>query len=527
VAVRRPASTSALPVAVALSLALLAGCSRCGKPAGGPPPERFVPAASAGVVLVPVMAEASRQAEALLGAVVARPGGADLAAVRTATGMQLGFDLLDPRSLELAGFDPKRGLAIAEVEARPGEPGTPLLVLPVGDEKRLEALVTRLATDRLGAVDHAEERAEGSTLVVWRRAPGEPPVLAQAPVPGSLLVAIGPSSPAVVRAALALDPALSVAGSPAWKRGRAALGDGLPLMMWVPRDAPALASLPRNDGAALGIAAGATGVKVVVAGLLGPQESRLRPLAGTGDGSTRPSPLDPATVVAWRISADPSALFRTAVEARLVPGLPELQALVDQLAPGADVGFGVAPGATLGSALSPKALQDPLRLVKVEAVWSLKDPKAFIAACDRLVEGPGLHPGSGAWRLTRGKAEVAWRVQGSQVALAAGAPGGLAPLLARAAGRAAGFDGPGVATALAGGLGGVVVHGDNLVAALRALPPEAFGSGPDAVVARSMSEKAVDSLGRGAMTSLRADLPEGAIRLTLDLKLGTPAPATP
>jgi hypothetical protein len=479
------------------------------------------------VVLVPVVADASSQAAALLGALVARPGGGDLAMFRTGLAVQLGFDLLDPRSLELAGLDVKRGLAIAELEARPGEPGTPLLVLPVGDASRLESQVTRLATDRLGAVDRSEENANGKPFSVWRRAPGEPPLLAQALVEGSLLVGIGPSSPAVIRAALLLDPALSVQESPTWKRGRAALGDGLPLMLWMPRDAPALASLPRNDGAGLGLSASATGVRLVVAGLLGAQESRLRPLAGPGDAPARPSPLAPETVVAWRISADPSALLKLAVEARLLPGIPQVQALVDQLAPGADVGFSVARSATLSGALSGRALEDPLRLTSVEAVVGLKDHKAFIAACDQVVEGPGLRPGSGRWRMVRGQAAMEWRVEGTRVVFHAGAPGGLDPLAARAAGQAPGFDGPGVGAALSGGLGGVVIHGDNLVAALRALPPAAFGSGPDAVVGRSMAEKAIDALGRGAMAALRADLPPGALKLTLDLKLGTQGPPAP
>jgi hypothetical protein len=521
--VRRLASIPSLVVI----LAFLAGCSRCGKPAAGPPPERFVPASNAGAILVPVVAEASRQAGTLLGALVARPGGADLAMLRTGTAIQLGFDLLDPKSLELAGLDVNRGLAIAELEVRPGEPGTPLLVLPVGDASRLQAQVRRLAMDRLGAVDTTEENANGKPFTVWRRAPGEPPLVAMASVEGSLLVAIGPSGPAVLRIALALDPALSLGESPAWKRGRPALGEGLPLVIWLPRDAPALASLPLNDGAALGLSASAAGLKVVVVGLLGPQESRLRPLAAPGDGSTRTSPLAGDTVVGWRISADPAALLRTAVEARLVPGVPEVQAMVDQLVPGIEVGFGLAPWANLGTALSGRALEDPLRIARIEAVAELKNPKVFIAACDQVVAGPGLRPGLGHWRLTRGQSEVEWRVQGNRVALYAGAPGGLDPLLARAAGQVHGFDGPGAATALAGGLGGLVIHGDNLVAALRALPPAAFGSGPDAVVARSMSEKAIEALGRGAMATLRADLPTGALKLTLDLKLGTPTPATP
>jgi hypothetical protein len=110
------------------------------------------------------------------------------------------------------------------------------------------------------------------------------------------------------------------------------------------------------------------------------------------------------------------------------------------------------------------------------------------------------------------------------VVLSAGVAGGLPPLRARLQAGGRGFEPPpGTAGALAGGLGGLVLHGDNLVAALRGLPPSAFGAGPDAVVGRSLVEKVIGSLGQGAALALRADLPAGALKLTLDLKLGAPA----
>jgi len=517
--VRRSNLTPALVV-----LALLSGCARCGAPRTAPSPERFIPATNAGALVLPVLAEASRQAAALHGALAARPGGEELGMMRSGLGLQLTFDVFDPASLEGAGLDVQRGLAIAELATRPGEPGTPLLILPVGDAAKLGAQVTRLAKERLGAGDRGEQAATGSTFTVWRRAAGEPPLLSVAQAEGFMLVAVGPAGPDVLRVVLALDPAVSLAASPSWKRGRAALGDGYPVQLFVPRDAPALVGLPANDGLASGLSASATGVRVAVAALLGPQEVRVRPLAGTGGGSTQPSSLHPDTVLALRLSADPSAALRLAAELRGLPLIEPVGAIAAQLLTPIDVGATPVVTGDLGSLLGGRGLDQPVKLARLEAGAGLKDPAAFTAACDQLMALLGAPAGKGSWKLGGREAELAWTVQGKTVALTAGTAGGLPALLARlkAGGRA--FEPPpGTATSLAGGLGGLVLHGDNLVKSLRALPPSAFGSGPDAVVARSMAEKLAGSLGEGSAAALRADLPEGALKLTLDLQLGRPA----
>jgi hypothetical protein len=517
--VRRSRLASALAV-----LALLSGCSRCGTPRAGPPPERFVPSGTGGALIIPVIAEASRQAAALHGALAARPGGEDLALLRAGLGSQLTFDLLDPESLAGAGLDVRRGLAVAEVVVRPGEPGTPLLVLPIGDAAALEKQVTRLAQERLGAGDRGEAAGGGTRFTVWRRAPGSAPLLSVAQAEGSMLVAIGPSGPEVLRLVLALDPALSLAGSPAWKRARAALGDGAPLLAFVPRDAPALGDLPASDGVGAALSASAAGLRVTVALMLGNREPLLRPLAGTGDGSSLPSRLDPATVVAARLSADPLAALRLAADQRHPPFLEPAAAMAAQLATPLEAGARLAPRADLAALVGGRALAQPLAVVRLEALAGLKDPAAFTVACDRLMAVLGAPAGKGRWTLGGGEAELAWAVQDQAVAFSAGAAGGLPPLLARLRAGGPGFEPPpGTAASLAGGLGGLVLHGDHLVAALRALPPSSFGAGSDAVVGRSLAEKVVGSLGQGSALALRADLPPGAVKLTLDLRLGTPA----
>ncbi len=516
---RRSHLTPALVV-----LALLSGCSRCGSPRVRPPPERFIPSTNAGALVLPVVAEASRQAAAIHAALAARPGGEELGMMRTGLGLQLGFDLLDPASLEGAGLDVKRGLAVAELATRPEEPGTPLLILPIGDAGKLEALVTRLAKDRLGAGDRGEQAATGTSITVWRRAAGDPPLLSVAKAEGLLLVAIGAAGPDVLRVVLALDSAVSLAESPSWKRGRAALGDGFPILFFMPRDSPALLGLPPNDGMSGGLSASATGLRLAVAALLGPQESRVRPLAGTGDGVSQPSSLNPDTVVALRLSADPAAAVRLAAELRGLPFIEPIGAIAAQLVPPVELGATPVLTSDLGGLVGGRALDQPVKLARFEALAGLKDSAAFTVACDQLMALIGAPAGKGSWKLGGGDAELAWSVQGKTVALTAGTAGGLPPLLARLKAGGRGFEPPpGTASSLAGGLGGLVLHGDNLVKSLQALPPTAFGAGPDGVVARSMAEKLAGSLGTGSAVALRADLPDGALKVTLELRLGAVA----
>jgi hypothetical protein len=233
-------------------------------------------------------------------------------------------------------------------------------------------------------------------------------------------------------------------------------------------------------------------------------------------------------VVALRLSADPVAALRLAADQQRLPFIEPVAAMAAQLATPVEAGAVLGSKADLTGLLGMRGLGQALQAARLEAVAGLKDPAAFTVACDQLMALVGAPAGRGTWTLGRGDAELAWAVRGPLVALTAGTAGGLPPLLARLQVGGPAFEPPpGTAGALGGGLGGLVLHGDNLVAALRALPPSAFGAGPDAVVARSLVEKLERSLGQGAAVALRADLPAGALKLTLDLKLGTPTVAPP
>jgi len=531
----RVPSRFALTLAVALAvLSTGAGCNRCGsKPSAGAPAERYVPAGASGAILIPELGELQRQAAALYGTLLAMPGGGDLSALRTGLGAQLGFDPFDPASLEAVGVDPRRGAAMAELSARPGEElGQPLLVLPVSDEGRLRGWVARLARDRLGAAEEGKENANGRPFDVWRRAPGEPSLLAMAVVDGTALLAAGPRGPDAVRAALGLDPALSLEKSPGWQRVRAALGNPLPVEFYLPAGAAVLQRGVTPDGAVLGASATARTLTVTMAGLTGAKDSLVRPLVAGAPAAPGPSALDPDTVLVVRLSASPQAALDLALQgAPEAPAVTDLRALAALLEPGIDLGLSLSPRAELGAALASRGASiDPLRVARLELVATVKDPAVAAPVFDRVAKELRGEARAGRWRVGGPRAELAWTLRGRTLALAGGPSGGLDALVARLAvgsGPVAGARAPGAgpAEAPSGNLGGAALSGDALVKGLKGLPTEAWGTGPDAVVARSLVEKLAAPAGGGGGVTLRADLPPGALRLALTLTLGQPPKA--
>lgn len=528
---RRPSpSTAALPAALLL-LALAAGCSRCGAGrAAGPPADRWVPAQAPAVVLVPKVAEAARQAAALHATLASLPGQYELQALRGAISAQLSVDPFEPASLTAAGLDVEGGAALAELPgAQPGEPGPALLVLPVADQAKLTDLLARLARDRLGAAQQGLENANGRPITVWRRAAGEPAMLAMAVAERSALVSAGPGGPAAVRAALALDPAVSLSQAPGWKRAREALGEGGAALVYAPASGGPLVPGLAAEALAAAISATARSLRVAVAAPLGAAEPRLRPLAPPGPGRAGPSALDPATVAAARLSARPAALLALADEA-LGPGwlAGPLRRGVALLEGPVDVGVALAPRADLGGALAGRALDDPLRVVRVEVVAGLQAGAAPGPILDEVARAGGGAARDGRWRVPAGAGEVAFAVAGQRLLVAAGPADAIDALVARATGQGAPAwkpPTPAAGEALAGGLGGLVLDGGALSRSLQALPPEAYGTGPDAVVARSLAQRAVLPGGQAVTASLRADLPAGALRLALELSLSGPEPA--
>jgi len=531
-----------VPALAALLAAVACGAPGCSVEKGGPPPERFLPEGAAVAVVVPEAGRAARELAALHRTLLGFPGTAGLAGLRAALAAQLGFDPLDPAALAGAGIERRRGAGVALVggDAGEGAASHALLVLPVSDASRLEDLLVRLGRERLGAALRSGETHGAAALSVLRRGEGEPPALTWAFVERTALVAAGPEGPGLVADAAALDPARALAAAPGFAVARRALGSRDAAIAYLPAGAALLRGVAAlREGAALGLSAGEGRLTVRAAIVALERAAALRALPGAGAAGRAALRLSPASALVLRWDGDPAAFGRQLLP--LAPardrawlaarGVDVERDLLPLLAPGAAASFALAPRAAIGS-LSPDLLRaDPLALVAFEAVLPVRDPAAaeeVAARLERALRGAQVRdpdPGSDrppprVHRVATPSGELAWTVDrdGGRVLAAGGPPGRLEALRARLAGDGDGFVPPTETArgAFAGGLGGAALDVPRLVASVRALPPEAFGSGPSSFVLRSMVNRLVDPADRLAAVTARAEIEDAALVLAIE-----------
>jgi hypothetical protein len=240
-----------------------------------------------------------------------------------------------------------------------------------------------------------------------------------------------------------------------------------------------------------------------------------------------------------RLAGDPAPLLRRALAAApsmqgalTRAGLDAERDLLAWLAPGAVAALALAPSfdvAAVSRSARGVVSSDPFRLVLLTAALAVADEAQARAALERLARAaPALGlvatPRAGAsrpgWRFARGALAIDVAIDGRRLLLAGG-PGRLEAALAGGAGRYAAPTADARA-ALAGGATGLVIDLGQLVAAFRALPPTAYGSGPDAFVMRSLAERVIDPAARLVAASARASMtPEGA-RLDLVVEARRP-----
>jgi hypothetical protein len=520
-----------LSVAIALWAAALPGCQGGRR---GPPPERFVPANATAVVIVPETGRAARELAALVETVSGFPGAGGLTTARGALTSQLGFDPLDASALRDAGLEARRGAALALLpqEGAPAARGSALLVLPVSRPPKLEALLARLARDRLGAEVITTEPHGAVRVSVFRRAATAPPALADALLEATALVAQGADGPAVVARAAALAQDAALGAAPAFAAARRAAGKESSVLAWLPAGSPLLGRRAAlADGAGLGMAAGSGHLVARLVVPLGARAPSFERLAGAGAAAPLVARLDPAAPLACRWDGDPAALGRKLSpllaaqdRARLAArGLDAERDLFGVLAPGAAVALSLAPGLDLAGLSSEVLRADPLRVVQFDAVLPVRDAAAARAASDALERSRTRRlPRDRVHRIRTGSGEIAWVVdeERGRIVASGGTPGRLEALLARLRGDGDGFRSPTPAgdAALSGGLGGAVLDPQRLVASVRALPPDAFGTGPTGFVVRSVVDRIVAPAERLAALSLRADLGEGALVVSLEVE---------
>lgn len=549
------------PSAFLAAVAALSSCTCPGRQAG-PPPERFVPAAVELALVVPEAGRAARELAALHAAVAGFPGGAELVQSRGTLAAQLGFDPLDPKALRDAGIEPRRGAAIASypLPGRGAADPARLLVLPVGDAAKLDALFARIARDRLGAVQRASETRGTVSITTFATAPGATPALAYAVVERTALLAAGPLAAEVVAGAAARPPPESLAEAAPWKTARRALGDRYAAILFVPPGSRRLAGeWALKDGVALATSGGAEGVRLGAAVLLGDREASFRALAANGAAAGLVARLDPRAPLAGRFDGDFSALGRKLLpllpareRARLAArGIDPQHDVLDLLAPGAAIALSLPPSLDLAAVSEEAVRADPLLVGHFEAVLPVRDAAAAAALSERIAPrravrakpprgGPravAANPGPSApaatdpatWRVVTPSGEIAWTVdaEARRIVAAGGPPGALDALRARLGGAGPGFEPPtrASAAALQGGLGGAVLDPRKLVASVRALPDDAFGTGPSGFVVRSVVDRFLEPAARLAALSAEAELAPGALLVSLDVEMRAPGAA--
>jgi hypothetical protein len=520
------------PVRAALAAAALAILA-CQGGRRGPPPERFLPAAVRAVVIVPETGRAASELADLHASVAAFPGVGGLAGGRGALAAQLGFDPLDPDALADAGVDRRRGAALALVDrprAQAGPAIATLVVLPARDAPRLESLLVRLARDRMGAVERSAETRAGITAVVFRRPGSAAPSLTYTIVDRTALLTTHPAGPALVADAASLQEQASLAEAPAWKAARGALGEDVAALAFVPAGSPFLAGAwPLKDGVALGVSARSNGLVARAAILLGARAPSFRALAAEAAAAELPA-LDPRAQLVARWNGDFGALGR-----KLVPALPRQDRarfaargidlerdVFDLLAPGGAIALSLPAALDVVGLTAAAVRSDPLRALEFEAVLPVKDSDRAEAVSARLVARRKRPPSAGeVHRLRTASGEIAWVVEpGERRILAAGGAAGKLDALAARLAAGEGYRPPTAAAeaALSGKVGGAVLDAPRLVAAVRAMPPESFGTGPSGFVMRSLVERIVEPAARLVAVSLRAELAEGALVLSADVE---------
>lgn len=533
-------------------LAAAAGTS-CRRAGSGPPPERYLPATAPAAVVVPELRRAARELATLDATLSAFPGaGQQLAGLRRALTAQLGLDALDAAELARAGLEPARGAALGyEPPAEPEAPPTAMLILPVRDARALEALVARLARERLGAPERSASEQGGLQLVTFRARADALPALTLGLLSSerTALLAPGPTGPAAVRRAVARAAAESLAAFPAWRDLRGALGDRYALLAAsIPS---AQRDLERDDvrwprnlfpaGLAVGFSAEAGSLRLALAAR--PSASTLQALRAGVASRTTVRALSPESALVLRWDGDLGELGRHVV-ARTSPrdrewlaahGFDLQRDLFDQLAPGAAASVSISPRLDLTDVSDVALRADPLRAIRFELAGDVKDEASARGALARL---PALFaalaggaspaaPAGSSGRITTPSGEIAWRLAGKRLAIAGGPPGALDALVARRDGSAQGFAAPTepARTALEGGVGGAVLAPRNLVASVRALPEDAFGTGPTGFVVRSMVERFLEPAERISAVSARVEITSSALRVDVQVEVPPPPSA--
>ncbi len=388
-----------------LELLVFAGCSRCGEKQGvlgtkTTDPARFLPRGAQAALVVPDLGafgeKLARFQSLKLANFLAQLQNASSAESYVSSIMrQVGVDLRSRQSMEAAGIDPGRGAGAAFLGGNQA-----FSVLGVKDEKTLRDTFSKLARDRLGASQSAEQKVPGGTLVTFSR-PGQQPSLGLLFTEGYALLGAGAmvsqlSGYATLPAdkSLAQEPLLSAS------------------LKRLPAERDFYAFLPGGIGFL--VPAGTT-QSVTLTGSLGERAVTVRldtPWPDTQESLAALVPQQSPELLGYlpadsflvaRYQGDPSQLGGVwpylvgsyVTRAVQQSGFDLKGELLDKLKPGLVSGISLAPTVQLGAgmpALDPRRI-NPFRYVHLVVVGEAKDTTSLPATLEKV---PAMAPRFGA-----------------------------------------------------------------------------------------------------------------------------------
>ncbi|GAC1342058.1 MAG: hypothetical protein NVSMB23_14400 [Myxococcales bacterium] len=527
---------------LAVACALAPACKRAGQ-GSARLAEALLPAQPPGAASTAPLGQLADHASDLVARVSRLPGGEQVGETRKALALQLGFDPLTRDGLSTAGLDPARGAALSLAPAGPGAPGF-VAVLPLRDEGAFVAAFEKLARERGGYAARAEEKRQGTRAVVFSRPDGVGK-LGYAIVRGYAVVARTGDPAADLAAAAARTETESLAGDARFAAMRAELG-ATDLLVYAPAQGWLQGRLLRGatlpGDAALGLAGGGQGLHVrAVLALPAPDAHEVAGLL-VGGGEPLSALLPKDAPVQLRLGLAPAQLpAQLARVPRLRDRLEELRrALAERkvdldrdlfgaLQAGAVAALSLSPRADLSRAVDGGAFdlrRSPFDLVQVVAFARPSDEARLRAALEAVsavlprfgATAARTAPDAFEWQVTYPGGEGARfgirAVDGAPLAYLAGGTT-LDEVLARKG--AQGAAGPEAVAALVD-LGG-------LAAQVSALPPSAYGKGPQSYVARSIVSQLIEPLRPLRMHGTLAAGPRGVVAdVVLDIARpdGTP-----
>jgi hypothetical protein len=509
-------------------LVLLAACPR-ERSAGSA--EELLPKATHGAVVTAPLAGMAQNASALLNRASQLPGGEQLGDSRRAVTAQLGFDPFSREGQLAAGLDPDgRAALVLAADDRSGW----IAAVPLTRPDVFSQTVDRLLRERAAFTVRQEETRGKIRVAVYSRE-GERDRVAFAVVRGYGMLARGDEPAAQIAAAGALSPGDSLAQDARLTAARQQIG-AQDLTLIAPAGSALvqrLSARPLPGDLSVGLTGTAGGLSSKLFFQAPPEQAqRIKASLPGGAGAlVRFLPSD-APLVA-RLGLQPADALR---EARRIPEISELLARVGDdvandiaagLLPGTVFSLDLRPGANLAALVDFGFLEwhkrSPLGTFQVVALAPVADRSRLQRAFERTAKalasvGAQATRTASGWRVRYAAGEgpqfgirdlgskpVAYLVGGGLVAEQLGPSASRGPVLEQDQGAALQID-------LA-----------RLAARVRSLPESAYGSGPQAYVARSLVSQVVEPLASLRVSAAAIPRDEG-LRAEIDIAI---APGKP